>query len=123
MKNKEIRWKVKNPLGQEIILKESTYQEHIDKDHQYEDSEYRKHAEEQAKITIEKPQMIIRNEDDQNRDMYYRIVTMEYEKEQKKLKNMKVIVETDREPNEIVTWILQSKLKDIVKEVWIRYAN
>lgn len=123
MEEDKIRWSVIDPLGNEIILKESTFQEHIRKDHKFSDAEYRQKAESKAKECIENPQLIIKNEDKLNRHVYYKIVNIPCDDFRESLKIMKIIVDTDRNPNQIVTWILQSKLKDIIGEGWIKYAS
>lgn len=123
MEEDKIRWSVTDPLGNEVILKESTFQEHIRKDHKFSDSEYRQKAELKASETIKNPQMIIVNKEKSNRHVYYKIVTMPCDEDRESLKIMKIVVDTDRKPNQIVTWILQSKLKDTIKEGWLEYAS
>ena len=118
-----IRWEVEDPKARKVILKQSTYEEHIDKDHTDEDAAYRQNAEKQAKETIVNPQFIVRDEEDNDRHVYYKIVTVPYGNDRKRLRNMKVVVDTDRTPHEVVTWIVQSKLKDTIREEWIDYAN
>ncbi|MBR1730510.1 MAG: hypothetical protein IJ728_13415 [Selenomonadaceae bacterium] len=118
----KIRWEITDPKGRRIILKQSTYEEHICKDHLLEDAEYRKSAESQAKETIKNPQLIVVDKEDNDRLIYYKIIRIPYG-ERKRLKNMKVIVDSDRKPYEVVTWIIQSKLKDTIMEEWIEYAN
>lgn len=119
----EIRWKVIDPLGNEVILKESTYQEHIKKDHQFSDAEYRQKAEILAKSVIKNPQLLIVNREKLNRHVYYKIVTIPCENDRESLKVIKIVADTDRNPHEIVTWMLQSKLKDTIKKEWIIYAS
>ena len=118
-----IRWRVTDPLGNEVILKESTYQEHIKKDHIFSDAAYRQKAETLAREIIENPQLLILNKKKLNRYVYYKIVTVPCENDTESLKILKIVVDTDRVPNEIVTWMLQNKLKDIIKKEWIIYAS
>ena len=118
-----IRWKVTDPLGNEVILKESTYQEHIKKDHLFSDAEYRQKAEILAREIIKNPQLLIVNKEKLNRHVYYKIVTVPCENGRESLKILKIVADTDRNPHEIVTWMLQSKLKDTIKKEWIIYAS
>ena len=119
----EIRWKVIDPLGNEVILKESTFREHILGDHQMADAEYRKIAETQAKAIIQNPQLIIEDKEDKNRHIFYKIISMPYDDVKKKLTTLKVVVDTDRTPHAIATWIIQSKLKYKFMEEWVIYAS
>ena len=118
-----IRWKVTDPLGNEVILKESTFQEHILGDHQMEDAECRKIAEVQAKAVIQNPQLIIKDEEDKNRHIFYKIILMPYDGLKKRLMALRVVVDTDRTPHAIATWVIQSKLKYKLIEEWIIYAS
>ena len=119
-----IRWKVTDPLGNEVILKESTFSEHILGDHQMADAEYRKMAETQVKNVIVNPQIIIEDKRDNARHIFYKIVLIPCVGEKiKRLTNLKVVVDTDRKPHQIVTWMLPSKLKDKIMEEGIIYAS
>ena len=118
-----IRWKVTDPLGNEVILKESTFSEHILGDHQMTDAEYRKMAEIQAKAIIQNPQLIIEDKEDKNRHIFYKIILMPFDDSKKKLTALKVVVDTDRTPHAVATWVIQSKLKYKLMEEWIIYAS
>ena len=120
---KNIRWKVVDPLGNEIILKESTFQEHILGDHQMTDSEYRKRLENHVKNIIQNPQLIIEEKHKNNRHIFYKIILMPHDDVMKKLITLKVVVDTDRNPHQIVTWMIQSKLKYKLLEEWIIHAS
>ena len=105
-----IRWKVKNPLNQDVFLKESTYEKHIVADHEETDANFRVQLERQVKLTVIDPDYITV---ERERFSYHRLVTAPYSEGSIKLKTMKVIVESS-EPREIVTWIAQSKNKDVI---------
>ena len=105
-----VRWKVKNPLNQDVFLKESTYEKHIVADHEETDANFRVQLERQVKLTVIDPDYITV---ERERFSYHRLVTVPYSEGSVKLKTMKVIVESS-EPREIVTWIAQSKNKDVI---------
>ena len=119
-----IRWQVTDPLGNEIVLRESTFQEHIDKDHNYADAIYRKSAEMQVKNALVNPHLIFTNRNINNRNVYCKLIPAKnLASGEYRLKFLKVVVDTDREPNEIATWVAQSKVKEIVLEEWIIYGK
>ena len=114
-----IRWIVKNPLNQNIILKQSTYEKHIVSDHEESDANFRTQLELQAKSTIVDPDYIAH---DKERDLYYRLVAVPCSEGDVKFKTMKVIAES-KPLNEIVTWLAQSKNKDTVRLEAVIYAR
>lgn len=114
-----IRWTVKNPLNQDVFLKASTFEKHIAADHEETDANFRTQLERQVKLTVADPDYITV---DRKRFSYHRLVTVPYSEGFVKLKTMKVIVEAD-EPREVVTWIAQSKNKDVVSTEAIIYER
>lgn len=116
----KIRWKITDVQGREIILKETTYAEHILGDHAEEDARIRECMEPQIKRTLISPDIII--QDEVGRNLYYNTVVIRYEGRAAKIKILKVVVETDREPNEIVTWTPLRK-GDNIKNGEIEYER
>ena len=57
----KIRWRVTDPLGNDIILREQTFTEHIQVDHQLRDSANRAAVEAQVKYAVQYPSFIIKN--------------------------------------------------------------
>ena len=119
IENSVIRWQVKDPQNRQIILKQSTYKEHVDEDHAPQDAAFRKKVETQVKNTVVSPDFIIA---DNPRNLYYKLVGIPNE-DVIKLKTMRVVVDTDRTPNEVVTWVPMSKSKDTFKAEAIIYER
>lgn len=115
----DIRWAVKNPLNQYVYLKESTFEKHIVSDHEESDADFRTQLEKQVKLTVIDPDYITF---ERERFSFHRLVTVPYSADSVKLKTMKVIVESS-EPREIVTWIAQSKNKDIISTEAVIYER
>lgn len=65
-----VRWKVTDPLGNEIYLTEESFQTHIIKDHQDADAVIRMALEEQVKISIQNPCYILRDQTVEGRKIY-----------------------------------------------------
>ena len=106
----EIRWIVTDPLGNDIILKEQTFIEHIQGDHQGKDSANRAAVEEQAKFTLTSPRFIIKNHQE-GRRKYLDLVDMPEGKDFN-IRTLTIIVDGD---NEVVTWIPKRSINDSVK--------
>ncbi len=103
MSNNEIRWKVEDPQGRQVILKVTTYEEHVIGDHETRDAKVREETEHNAKQTIISPNIII--EDDASRHLYYNAIVISENERPQKVKLLKVVVDSDRNPNEVVTWL------------------
>ncbi len=117
----EIRWEAIDPQGRRVILKQSTFDEHIRQAHEPDDALIRIKNEEHAKRAVAYPHVVLRDPTDHDRHIYYRIILANNGTDLKKIRNMRVIVYTDREPNEVVTWIVERKLKGEAKKEWIVY--
>lgn len=65
-----VRWKVFDPLGNEIYLTEESFQTHIIKDHEDADSTVRTKLEEQVKLLLQNPCLVIKVQDDSGRRIY-----------------------------------------------------
>lgn len=99
-----MRWKAVNPFENEVVLREDTFTEHIVGDHSDADVEIRKQLEPVARSTLEYPDLIIR---DKGRHLYYRVIALS--DEVLKVRILKVVVDTDRSPHEVVTWTAARK--------------
>lgn len=106
----EIRWRAIDPQQNEVVLKSDTYQFHILDDHDEKDSAQRSAIEKQAKITIEKPYLILQSQQNETRAEYINLSIIPDE-DKLKLRCLTVIVDTSTDPYEVVTWIPQNKLK------------
>lgn len=111
-----MRWKVTNPLGDEVVLRELTFKEHILGDHYSADAAFRAALEPAAKFTVTNPHLII---DDNGRHLYYRLTTF-IEEDDVKVKILKVVIDTDRTPHGVVTWTTARK-GDAVKKGAVIY--
>ena len=98
-----------------------TYDEHIMGDHGEEDAEMRKFLELQAKGTLTNPGLIVK--DEPGRLLYYSTIGIQAENRIMKIKIMKVVTETDREPAEVVTWTPLRKGDNIRNGVIIYGTN
>lgn len=116
----KIRWEVTNPLGERVVLKQSTYEKHIVNDHSPRDAMYRQKIELQAQKAIINPQLIIAKE---QRHEYHKIVRVPHTDNVDKIKHINVIVDADRTPNEVVTFIVSSSLRGTVEAGAIIYEN
>ena len=111
-----IRWKQKDPLGRTVILKESTFREHIESDHSPADAKYRTELERAAQSVLKEPRFIVMDSKNHGRDNYLDLAKAPAEDGSVMIKPMKVVVDKQREPHEVVTWIVQRKLSEIAKE-------
>ena len=98
----DIRWSITDPLGNKIVLKNSTFDEHIIGDHCDKDGEFRKMLEPSAQLVLASPSAIIK---DGTRKIYYDLIALE-QRPEIKIRILKVVVEDN---GEIVTWTLQRK--------------
>jgi hypothetical protein len=73
-----------------------------------------------ARQTIIDPEFII---SEKSRNTYFSLVAILYKDNLFKLKPLKVIVDADRQPNEVVTLIPENKLKETVKSEAIIYER
>ena len=102
--DKEIRWAVTNPYNHEVILKQETYDKHIDGDHSEADAKVRRATEEQTKSVIKNPRYIVRDTNSGDRYQYIDVLPMESSGKQS-LRMFKTIVDVSRYPHEVVTWM------------------
>ncbi len=100
----DIRWSITDPLGAKIVLKTSTFHEHILSDHADEDSKIRQKLESCAIATLINPSLIAEDNEDNSRHIYYGVVALQYKEPELRVKMFRVVVDTDRTPNQVVTW-------------------
>ena len=107
----EIIWNTNNPLGISVILKQSTYDEHISDEPKRTELEVEnlQAVLQNVKGIIEHPRFIYcdKNFEGNSRQRYLDFVFME---DRSAIRSLVVIVDTDREPNEIVTWTIKRNL-------------
>ena len=114
-------WLATDPQDRKIILKESTLNIHIaGSDHDRQDSAFRKQIMSQAQQTIINPEIIVK---DKSRLIYFRIIVIPYQETLVKLKPIKVVVDIDRQPNEVVTWTPLNKMNTTFESEAIIYAK
>lgn len=65
-----IRWKVIDPLGNEIYLMEESFQTHINKDHMDADAAVRMKLEEQVRRLLQNPCFILKERETDGRRVY-----------------------------------------------------
>lgn len=105
----DTRWTIIDNSGNTIILKQSTYTDHIVGDHADKDAKIRIEAEPCAKCTLQNPRIIAKDLVREGRFQYIGIATVsndEYDTAVK-LKNIVVVVDKNVVPYEVVTWIVQ----------------
>ena len=116
-----VRWKEIDPQERIVILRQDTYDKHIDSDHSPADAQYRKRVEQQVRSTIQQPQYILQDKQHEQRHNYFRLIKVYRDDKQIKIKPMKVVVDADRTPNEVVTWHVQNSLSEPTTEEGIIY--
>ncbi|MEW5321293.1 PBECR2 nuclease fold domain-containing protein [Geobacillus thermoleovorans] len=111
--NRPYLWVTKNPLDTEVALTVETYESHIIGDHQNDLS--RELVLPYVKGVIEQPRFIYCDKDyEKNKRVRY--TDQVYLEQFGKIQNLVIIVDTDRYPNEIVTWMVKSNTKqEIIK--------
>ena len=102
MQDDEIRWKVTDPLGNEIVLYKDTFEEHIIGDHAEKDAIVRASIEEDVKFTLQNPRYIIEDLKHPGRWKYLDVVAIPIGEH--KIKTVGIIVEVQKTPFMIVTW-------------------
>ncbi|MBF8378475.1 hypothetical protein IW967_11480 [Alicyclobacillus mali] len=102
-----IVWTATNPLGVEVALKRDTYEKHIIGEHS--NDKMRQEAYPFVRDVISTPRFIYMDtsEPDKKRHRYIDIFPFP---SLEKLYVLSVIVDADRTPNEVVTWIVKRSL-------------
>ncbi|MBR1397753.1 MAG: hypothetical protein IJ563_09515 [Selenomonadaceae bacterium] len=104
----EIRWKVTDPLGNEIVLYEKNFADHIKGDHSSKDAEARASIEEQAKFSIQSPRFIIKNAI-KGRRKYLDLVDVPQDSI-KKYRTLTIVVDFNVRPCEVITWFARRSM-------------
>ena len=110
----KIRWKVTDPLGNEVVLYELTFVKHVRADHATKDAENRAAIEEQVKYTIKSPRFIIKDKID-GRIKYLDLVDVP-EINIKRYRTLAIIVDTNINPNKIITWFARRAINEDAEE-------
>ena len=119
--NDDITWTITDPQKRNVVLKRSTLDKHIaGSDHDPRDSEFRKKIMHQAQQTIVSPEFIIK---ENSRNIYLSLGIMPYQENLVKIKPLKVVVDADRNPNEVVTWLPLKKFSFTIESEAIIYAR
>ena len=119
--NDDIAWTITDPQKRKVVLKRSTLDKHIaGADHDPRDSEFRKKIMHQAQQTIVDPEFIIK---ENSRNTYLSLVNVPYQDNFDKLKTLKIVVDSDRHPNEVVTWLPLKKFNSTIESEAIIYAR
>ena len=108
----DIRWKVTDPLGNEIVLYKDTFTEHIMGHHADKDAEVRKLIENQVKFVLKSLDFIIKDQKYDNRWKYLGLAAVPQENH--KIKTVGIIVEVQKSPFMIVTWYARRVMDELV---------
>lgn len=110
-KDKEKRsyiWVTENPQGTRVAIAEDTYKKHVIGDHQSDKS--RELSYPLVKEIIENPSFIYYDQDhEENKRVRY--TDQAYIQEFGHIQNVVIVVDTDRDPNEVATWMVKSNTK------------
>lgn len=116
-------WSRDDPRGKTVVLKTSTL-EHILGDHTEADAEGRMFALEAAPEIIEAPRFIIEDTsscgEERKREKYF---DTRYHEPTGKFSYVVVIVDTDRDPYEVVTCTRQRKMSDTISKEGLLYDS
>lgn len=104
-----IRWKVTDPLGNEIHLTEENFHFHIIGKHDSKDAEVRAKIESQARFAVESPRFIIRDIQSPGRFKYLDLADIQ-DGENVSIRTVAVVVEND----EVVTWFARRTINDVL---------
>lgn len=123
IERKKYLWVVRNPLGTDVALKQSTYDTHIMDESR--DEKERANLElvaQAAKSVITQPRFIYWEKNKyKQRHRYIDLIAFE---ELLHIQSLVVVVDTDRSPHEIVTWMIKRSLKqEILKGGGIIYDS
>lgn len=119
--NSNIIWNETDPQGRKVILKQATFEFHIaGADHNQSDIDFRRRIVQQARQTINSPEFIIK---ESSRNIYLKLIIIPYQDNLIKIKPLKVVVDADREPNEIVTWTPLNKMNGVIEKEAVIYAS
>ena len=112
-----IRWKVTDPLSNEIYLKENNFIWHIVGRRDSKDAETRAKIEPQAKFTVEHPRFIIRDIQAAGRVKYLSLADVQ---DDVKIAVRTIAVVVD-ENSEVVTWFARRTINDVLEKKGVIY--
>jgi len=120
----EWAWKKLDPRGRAVALKTSTLNEHIIGDHESADARGRMDAIGLAPLIAEAPRYIVKDlssiGSDRKREKYFDV---RYIDATGKFSYVVLVVDTDRDPYEVVTWMIQRRMTDIVPKEGVLYDS
>ena len=105
------RWKVVDPLGNEIYLGEENFIHHIIGRHDTKDAKVRAQIEPQAKFAVENPRFIIRDIQSAGRLKYLSLTDIQ-DDEKIFVRTIAVVVDND----EVVTWFARRTINDVLEK-------
>lgn len=108
----KIRWKVSDPLGNEICLTEENFKYHITGTHDDKDAQTRERIEEQVKYSLQNPRFVVRDKDSETRRVYIDFVDI-LNDDIISIRPLFIVVEKS---NEIVTWFAKRTVKINIQE-------
>ena len=120
MDENEIRWKVTDPLGNEIVLREIDMNDHIISDHADKDAAIRVAIEDEVKYTLQHPRFILKDKKFVNRWRYFDLAAVPFGEDQK-LKGVGIIVEVEIRPFRVVTWYARRLIDEPYKDEELIY--
>lgn len=120
MDENAIRWKVTDPLGNEIILKKATFRHHICGDHDDKDAAIRVAIEDEVQYTLMHPRFILKDRKFINRRRYFNMAVIPFGEDQK-LKGVGIIVEVETTPFRVVTWYTRRVIDEPYKDEELIY--
>ena len=107
-----IRWKVTDPLGNEICLSEENFKYHIIGMHEQSDAKVRETLEEQVKYSLQHPRFIVKHEKIEGRRVYLDLTDVVIE-DSINIRPLFVVVEAS---SEVVTWFAKRTINVSVLE-------
>lgn len=109
----DIRWKVTDPLGNEVFLGEENFRFHIVGLHDSKDAQVRAQLEPQAKFAVEHPRFMVRDvQHDSGRVKYMSLADIA-DDETICIRTISVVVE---QSGEVVTWFARRTINDNLTE-------
>lgn len=107
-----VKWKVTDPLGNELYLSEENFHKHIIGRHDTKDAKVRAEIELQAKFAAEHPRFIIRDNQYSRRVKYLSLTEI---KDASKV-FIRTIAVTVEPYGEVVTWFARRTINDNLEE-------
>ena len=107
-----VRWKVIDPLGNEIYLGEENFIYHIIGLHDFKDAKFRAMIEPQAKFAVENPRFIIRDIQSSERVKYLSLADIK-DGAKVYVRTISVVVDAN---SEVVTWFARRTINENLKE-------